>query len=337
VDYAAFFGLNFTPFYFLSQPFLHLYISSHLKDFKFKPRHFLFFVPFLIILINISPYLWLPFSEKRAFAMSFLENAEVMYQAKLLFLPYYYQSLIRPIFNLLLLLFTGFTCYKNRHAFEFKNLKFNERNFVFSILIISGLLNTLSFVFIVNKLLISTFDFGILTNVSFATVNSIVSYLYTGQNLILLFFPQILFQGQFNVKTSDKSKKDPSSRPESTISEDQLENIETQIREYLQDKKPYLAQGFSLTNVSQKTGIPAHQLSYYFNDHLKTSFNDWKNHLRIEHVVSEINDGKHENFTLESLASSSGFASRANFNKAFLVVMNQTPTEYIRGLNLTKK
>jgi hypothetical protein len=337
VDYAAFFGLNFTPFYFLSQPFLHLYISSHLKDFKFKPSYFLFFVPFLIILINISPYLWLPFSEKRAFAMSFLENAEVMYQAKLLFLPYYYQSLIRPIFNLLLLLFTGFTCYKNRHAFEFKNSKFNERNFVFSILIISGLLNTLSFVFIVNKLLISTFDFGILTNVSFATVNSIVSYLYASQNLILLFFPQILFQEQFNVKTPDKSKKDPSSRPESTISEDQLENIETQIREYLQDNKPYLAQGFSLTNVSQKTGIPAHQLSYYFNDHLKTSFNDWKNHLRIEHVVSEINDGKHENFTLESLASSSGFASRANFNKAFLVVMNQTPTEYIRGLNLTKK
>jgi AraC-like DNA-binding protein len=337
VDYAAFFALNFTPFYFLSQPFLHLYISSQRKDFKLKPIYFVLFVPFLMILINVLPYIWRPFSEKRVFAMAFLQNAEVMYQAKLLFLPYYYQSLIRPIFNLLLLLFTGFTCYKNRHAFEFKNSKFNERNFVFSILIISGLLNALSFVFIVNKLLISTFDFGILTNVSFATVNSIVSYLYTGQNLILLFFPQILFQEQFNVKTSDKSKKDPSSRPESTISEDQLENIETQIREYLQDNKPYLAQGFSLTIISQKTGIPAHQLSYYFNDHLKTSFNDWKNHLRIEHVVSEINDGKHENFTLESLASSSGFASRANFNKAFLVVMNQTPTEYIRGLNLTKK
>jgi len=337
VEYAAFFGLNFTPFYFLSQPFLHLYISCHRKDFKLKPIYFLFFVPFLIILINISPYIWLPFSEKMVFAAAFLKNAEVLYQAKLLFLPYYYQSLIRPIFNLLLLLFTGFTYYKNRQAFEFKNSKFNERNFVFAILVISGLLNCLSFVFIINKLLISTFDFGILSNVSFVTINSIVSYLYAGQNLILLFFPQILFREQFNIKTPEKSKKEPSVRPKVTISKDQLENIETQIQEYIQDNRPYLLIGFSLTIVSQKMGIPVHQLSYYFNEHLKTNFNDWKNYLRIEYVISEINDGKHENFTLESLALSSGFASRANFNNAFLVVMNQTPTEYIKERALKKK
>ena len=331
VDYAAFFGLNFTPFYFLSQPFLHLYICSQRRDFKFKSSYFLVFVPFLIILINISPYIWLPFSEKRVFAAAFLQNAEVLYQAKLLFLPYYYQSLFRPIFNLSFLLFTCYCSYKNRHLFDFQKLKFNERNFVIAILLISGLLNSLSFVFIVNKLLIQTFKLGILTDVSFKTINSFVNYLYVGQNLLLLFFPQILFQELFNAKPGEKSKKDPSIKSESNISKDRLEEIESEIQKYLQDNKPYLAQGFSLTIISQNTGIPAHQLSYYFNDHLKTSFNDWKNHLRIEYVVSEINDGKHENFTLESLASSSGFASRANFNKAFLLEMNQTPTEYIKN------
>lgn len=331
VDYAAFFALNFTPFYFLSQPFLHLYISSQRKDFKLKPIYFLLFVPFLIILINVLPYIWLPFSEKRVFAMAFLKNPEVLYQAKLLFLPYYNQSLIRPIFNLLLLLFTYFTYYKYRHVFEFQNAKFNERNFIFAILLISGLLNSLSFIFIVNKLLISTFKLGILTNLSFKTINSFVSYLYVGQNLLLLFFPQILFQEHVNSKNLGKSKKDPSIKSESNISKDRLEEIESQIQKYLQDNRPYLAQGFSLTIISQNTGIPAHQLSYYFNDYLKTSFNDWKNHLRIEYVVSEINQGRHENFTLESLASSSGFASRANFNKAFLLEMNQTPTEYIKN------
>jgi AraC-like DNA-binding protein len=337
VDYAAFFALNFTPFYFLSQPFLHLYISSQRKDFKLKPIYFVLFVPFLIILINISPYIWLPFSEKRVFATAFLQNAEVLYQAKLLFLPYYYQSLIRPIFNLLLLLFTYFTYYKNRHAFEFQNAKFNERNFVFAILLISGLLNSMSFIFIVNKLLISTFEFGILTDVSFVTINSFVSYLYVGQNLLLLFFPQILFKELFNAKPREKSKKDPSIKSESTLSVDRLNEIEVQIQEYVSEEKPYLVQGFSLTSISQNTGIPSHQLSYYFNDHLKTNFNDWKNHLRIEYVVSEINQGKHKNFTLESLASSSGFASRANFNKAFLVEMNQTPTEYIKNKTPQKK
>ena len=135
VDLAAFFTLHFTPFYLLSQPFLFLYINSHRKDFKFKPIYFVLFVPFLIILINVLPYIWLPLSEKRVFATAFLQNAEVLYQAKLLFLPYYYQSLFRPIFNLVVLIITCLTYYKNRHAFEFQKTKFNERNFVFLILI----------------------------------------------------------------------------------------------------------------------------------------------------------------------------------------------------------
>jgi len=337
VDLAAIFTLHFTPFYLLAQPFLYLYINSHRKDFRFKPGHLLLFLPFLIILINISPYIGLPLAEKKVFASAFLQNGEVLYQVKLLFLPYYYQSLFRPIFNLVLIVFTSIVYYKNRHLFEFQKSKFNERNFVFSILIISGLLNSISFVFIANKLLISTFNFGILTNVSFVTINSIVSYLYAGQNLLLLFFPQILFNEQINAKTGEKSKRDPSIKSESNISKDRLEEIESQIQDYLQDSKPYLTQGFSLAIITQNTGIPVHQLSYYFNDYLKTSFNDWKNHLRIQYVVSEINQGKHENFTLESLASSSGFASRANFNKAFLLEMNQTPTEYIKDLSLKKK
>ena len=337
VDYAAFFALHFTPFYLLSQPFLFLYVNSHRKDFKFKPIYFVLFVPFLIILINISPYIWLPFSEKRVFAMAFLQNAEVLYQAKLLFLSYYYQSLFRPVFNLILLIFTCVTFYKNQHLFEFQKAKFNERYFVWVILLITGLLNSLSFVFIVNKLLISSFDFGILTNVSFVTINSFVNYLYVGQNLLLLFFPQILFQEHVNSKSLGKSIKDLSIKSDGNISKGRLEEIESQIQGYLLDRKPYLKKGFSMTFVSLDLGIPVHQLSYFFNDHLKTSFNDWKNHLRIEYVVSEINQGKHENFTLESLASSSGFASRANFNKAFLVEMNQTPTEYIKNKAPQKK
>ncbi len=130
VELAAIFTLNFTPFYFLSQPFLHLYINSYRKDFRFKPIYLLLFLPFIITLINISPYIVLPLSEKRVFAATFLQNAEVLYQAKLLFLPYYYQSLFRPVFNLVILTFTCFTFYKNQHLFEFQKAKFNERYFV---------------------------------------------------------------------------------------------------------------------------------------------------------------------------------------------------------------
>jgi AraC-like DNA-binding protein len=81
-------------------------------------------------------------------------------------------------------------------------------------------------------------------------------------------------------------------------------------------------------------GIPVHQLSYYFNDYLNIGFNDWKNKFRIDFIILQIKNGELENLTLEGLASSSGFASRANFNKVFLSIMNQTPTEYVKSLNL---
>ncbi|MEY3855130.1 MAG: hypothetical protein RIS68_1144, partial [Bacteroidota bacterium] len=103
VSLAALFAINFTPFYLLNQPFLHLYMLSQQKEFTFKPMYFLFFVPFVLILLNVSPYLLIPFSQKLEFAKKFLNNAELLYQAKLLFLPYYYQSLFRPAFNLIFL------------------------------------------------------------------------------------------------------------------------------------------------------------------------------------------------------------------------------------------
>ena len=60
--------------------------------------------------------------------------------------------------------------------------------------------------------------------------------------------------------------------------------------------------------------------------------NDRKNKLRIDYIVSEIKAGKLEILTIEGLATSSGFASRSNFNKAFFTNMNLTPSEYIKSL-----
>ena len=331
VELAALFAISFTPFYLLNQPFLHLYILSQQKDFRFKPLYLLYFVPFVLILLNVFPYILSPFAQKVEFAKEFINNAELLYQVKVVFLPYYYQSLFRPAFNLVFLAFTCYTYYKKRDTFEFPTSKFNVRNFIFTILLISGLLNSLSFVFIINKLFIQTLGSALLTNVSFGTINSMVSYLYVGQNLLLLFFPQILFQEQFHANGSERPKKSVAQKSESSISYERFLEIEQLIQGYLIEQ-PYLSQGFSLTNISQQTGLPTHQLSAYFNEYLHTPFNDWKNKLRIDYIVSEIKSGKLEILTIEGLATSSGFASRSNFNKAFFINMNLTPSEYIKSL-----
>jgi len=331
VELAAFFALNFTPFYFLTLPFLHLYIVSHRKDFTFKARYILFFAPFLLILLNVSPYLLTPFSAKLVVAKAMLVNAEALYQTDLLFLPYYYQSLIRPIFNLLFILYTIRTYYRERHSFIFQPGKFNERSFVFGVLVISGLLNTLSFTFILNKLLVQSFDINLFASISFSQVNKLFSYLSAGQNLLLLFFPQILFREQVIMEKPVRRKNDAGQTEDSIISQERLLEIDQVVQAYIIDS-PYLEKGFTVTKITQDTGIPSHQISMYFKDFLHTNFNDWKNKLRIEYAISEVKSGRWSKYTIETIATKSGFSSRSNFNKAFIACMNQTPSEFLKEL-----
>lgn len=328
---VAILAINFTPFYFLTIPFLYLYISSLRKDFKFKPRYFLLFVPFLLILINIIPYLLVPFSQKLILGEKIIRNSVSLNQVNLLYLPYTYQSILRPIFNLFLLLYTSYTLYKERNALEFLPAKFNQKNFIVIILIISVILNSLSFSIGINSLIIKTFGVDLMPTISYVTVNSIVTYLSAFNNIVVLFFPQILFRELFSIGKSVQRKKDQVVTEDTPLSNDRLIEIEQLLKAYLEEQ-PYLSKGFTISHITKHTGIPAHQLSIYFNDYLKIGFNDWKNKLRIDYAISEIKAGKLARFTIESIALTSGFSSRSNFNNAFISIMNQTPSEFLKGL-----
>jgi AraC-like DNA-binding protein len=331
-ELAAFFAVHFTPFYFLTLPFLHLYIISHRKEFKFRARYFLFLIPFFVALTNISPFFLIPFSEKIVLAKAFLNDAEVLNRVPFLFSTYYQQSLVRPLFNLVFILFTIITYYRERQTLEFQKAKFNEQNFVLFVLIISCSLNGLSFIFLLNKLLIASIGVNFFQTVSYNAVNTLFSYLSAGQNLLLLFFPQIMFREQIISEKIPVKNRENESQDDSIIPYERLLEIDQIIKQYITNH-PYLIKGFTVTKITLDTGIPAHQISLYYKDFLNTNFNDWKNKLRIEYAVAEIKSGNWSNYTVEKITNKSGFSSRSNFNKAFIACMNQTPSEYLKELN----
>jgi AraC-like DNA-binding protein len=328
---AAIFAIHFTPFYFLPTPFLYLYIISHRKDFSFKLSYLLLFLPFLIVLINISPYLLTPFSQKLILGKEIIRNPATLNQVKLLFLPYLHQSILRPFFNLFILTYTSYIFYKERNSLEFLSAKFNQKNFIYIILFISFILNILSFSIGINSLIIETSGFNLVPTISYRAVNSIVNFFTAIHNVSVLFFPQILFREFYIIEKTVNRKKDQLLIEDASISNDRLIEIDQLLMAYIA-KRPYLTKGFTLTYITKHTGIPAHQLSIYFNDYLKIGFTDWKNKLRIDYAVSEIKAGKLDRFTIESIATTSGFSSRSNFNNAFISIMNQTPSEFIKGL-----
>ena len=98
------------------------------------------------------------------------------------------------------------------------------------------------------------------------------------------------------------------------------------------DDKIYLQQGFGLSQLSSQVGVPYHQLTLYFNLYLGTSFNDWKNNLRIEYILEQFHQGRNRKLTLETLAREAGFLSRSNFLNAFVKKTGMNPSMYINLL-----
>jgi len=158
---------------------------------------------------------------------------------------------------------------------EFQKAKFNERNFVFLVLLISGSLNSLSFVFLLNKLLVLNTSFNLFENISFRTINNFYSYLSASQNLLLLFFPQILFREHVIPAKAMPRNKETGSLEDSSLSQERLLEIDQIIQDYILEQV-YLTKGFNVTRMTLDTGIPSHQISLYFKDFLHCNFNDWK-------------------------------------------------------------
>jgi AraC-like DNA-binding protein len=109
-----------------------------------------------------------------------------------------------------------------------------------------------------------------------------------------------------------------------------LTEISEAIKEYLVGN-PCIRPGFNLTQMSLEILIPKHQLTYFFNVHLKITFNDWKNEIRITHFIGLAKNGQAINNTLESLSQSSGFLSRSKFIDLFKKNTGMTPSEYIKN------
>jgi YesN/AraC family two-component response regulator len=87
----------------------------------------------------------------------------------------------------------------------------------------------------------------------------------------------------------------------------------------------------SLSQISVKLRIPAHHLTYYFNNIKKESFSDWRNKLRIEDAIRILKQDTSSLLTLEAIGLKVGFKSNSTFIRCFKKYIGQTPSEYVES------
>lgn len=90
--------IHFTPFYLLLGPLFYFYVRSLLiDDHRLSKRDYLHFIPAVIILINIFPYIFQGVDYKLAYASRVIENTANFIHFDYLFIPAGINFIFRPI------------------------------------------------------------------------------------------------------------------------------------------------------------------------------------------------------------------------------------------------
>jgi len=106
------------------------------------------------------------------------------------------------------------------------------------------------------------------------------------------------------------------------------------IEKKVEGEELYLNKDLTLTDLAKAIGTNRTYLSDYFCNHKHTTFYDYINQLRIEQMAIPMIQ-QHPEYTVEHVASESGFKHVSTFRRAFTKLMGKSPSQYRSELGLT--
>ena len=106
-----------------------------------------------------------------------------------------------------------------------------------------------------------------------------------------------------------------------------------QLNNLMQEKKPFLHNNFSRSDLARKLAISEHQLSQLINEKTNTNFFGLINHLRSMEAKKMLDDSQNDHLTIEQIAYDVGYNSKSAFYAAFKKEFNITPHAYRKSKN----
>jgi AraC-like DNA-binding protein len=116
--------------------------------------------------------------------------------------------------------------------------------------------------------------------------------------------------------------------PKSGLTEEAARTLHKSLIQLMVDETPYRKSDLSITDVAMKLGVHPNYLSQVINQLEYKNFYDFVNTYRIEEFKRLLEQQKHQQFTLLSLAYDCGFSSKSSFNRYFKKATGKTPSEY---------
>ena len=111
-----------------------------------------------------------------------------------------------------------------------------------------------------------------------------------------------------------------------------LGELFTRLNHEIKTQELYLNNQFNLSWLSATLDIKAKHISLAISENGFYNFSAYSNHFKIEKAKELIKIGYLDNFSIDALASASGFKAVNSFYRIFKTVTRKTPSKYAEGI-----
>ncbi|WP_299227601.1 AraC family transcriptional regulator [uncultured Psychroserpens sp.] len=296
---------------FLFGPMLYTYVRRFLfsSDSKYWPS-LLHFIPFIMMVVLSLFYV--SYYSPEAYYQAFLANK------------------MRIVFNIILILgiilnlsyltrsFLLLKAYKDK---EKASLSFNQHlvNYLLMFLSSIGLFMLVWMLTYINESLFESY------------------FKYVNYNTVWLIIPIFIYViGYFSLKQPELFRLPltvETKKKKNRLSEEDSLQLKKRLDDLMTYEKIYLNSNLTLKDVAFTLETSTHNISWLLNNIYNTTFYDFVNSYRVKEFLNKVDNKEHLHHTILSLSMDAGFNSKSTFNKAFKLIMKETPSSYIKGVS----
>ncbi len=297
-------------FPFLYGPLLFFYLKRILEKYILKKRDLLHLIPFIILLIYLIPIYSTSAEEKLEVLLTVGKTYPVLFQ----------WILITQIFSLTVYAFLIFKIYKNNLQnpvnTHLPQIRRWQRNLMIFYVFYVVFFVTYAMV------LMNIIAFHDLIYFKMFSISLIILYIsYIAYDKPIFFDKNCLFG---NIGGSKYQK--------SGLTKSYSIELKNQLLIMFQEHKIFKESNLSLDTLAEKMLSTRHNISQVINEHFGMSFFHFVNKYRIGEAIEILDHDVHRKLHIIDIAYDVGFNNKVTFNKAFKIITNMTPTQYIKNL-----
>lgn len=327
---------------FFAPPLAYLYVRTVLEqEFRFRNTDFIFFLPGVIYMLTMVPFLILDTPHKLEVIGRLMANHALIPKEPEGSLPQGWGFLARTGYGLAMAAAQYTLLAKTRKGILGDKVPVKQNRDTFNWLFYFTLVMSLSYLILFVETVLHVSSFIDLNQLIIVTISANVFFVCA----YLLVRPNILYgmTGWLQEKVKESgiqtalATQSPVSK-QTTLSLEQKLEYKTALQNHFQEKRPFLKVGYKINELSKELDIPGYQLSAFINQEYGKNFNELINDHRLD-KLEEMLQSNPDNFqyTLEALGNMVGFNSRSAFIAAVKKKTGKTPVEYFQHLRVGTK